>query len=97
MEELKIERLIGKEHITITLTEDELEKAYRLKERRYLDEDFANALANAAQNPDTRFSRTPHANTDAACPYRMTQSPPLGTFLTLSKPPHFPCQQIPKL
>lgn len=55
MEELKIERLIGKELITITLTEDELEKAYRLKERRYLDEDIANALADAAQNPDTRF------------------------------------------
>ncbi len=55
MEELAIERLIGKDNITITLTEDELEKAYRIKERRYLDEDFANALADAAQDPDTRF------------------------------------------
>lgn len=55
MEELTIERLIRKDKITIILTEDELEKAYRIKERRYLDEDFANALADAAQNPDTRF------------------------------------------
>ena len=55
MEELAIERLIGKDNITITLTEDELEKAYRIKEKRYLEEDFANALADAAQNPDTRF------------------------------------------
>lgn len=55
MEELTIERLIGKDNITITLTEDELEKAYRIKERRYLDEDFANALADAAQDPDIRF------------------------------------------
>lgn len=55
MEGLTIERLIGKDNITITLTEDELEKAYRIKERRYLDEDFANALADAAQDPDTRF------------------------------------------
>ena len=55
MEELTIERLIGKDSITITLTEDELEKAYRIKEKRYLEEDFANALADAAQNPDTRF------------------------------------------
>lgn len=55
MEEMIIERLIGKDNITITLTEDELEKAYWIKERRYLDEDFANALADAAQDPDTRF------------------------------------------
>ena len=55
MEEMIIERLIGKDNITITLTEDELEKAYRIKERRYLDEDFANALADAAQDPDTLF------------------------------------------
>lgn len=55
MEELTIERQIGQDNITITLTEDELEKAYRIKERRYLDEDFANALADAAQDPDTRF------------------------------------------
>lgn len=55
MEKMIIERLIGKDNITITLTEDELEKAYRIKERRYLDEDFANALADAAQDPDTRF------------------------------------------
>lgn len=55
MEELTIERLIGKNKLTITLTEDELEKAYRIMERRYLDEDFANALADAAQDTDMRF------------------------------------------
>lgn len=55
MEELTIERLIRKDNITITLTEDELEKAYRIKERRYLDEDFTNALADDAQDPNTRF------------------------------------------
>ncbi len=55
MEELTIERRIGQDNITITLTEDELEKAYRIKEKRYLDEDFANALADAAQDPDMRF------------------------------------------
>lgn len=52
---LEIRRLIDRQKHTITLTEEELEQAYRIKERRYLDEDFANALAYAAQNPDIRF------------------------------------------
>lgn len=55
MEELQIERNMDNRRITITLTDGELEKAYRIMERRYLDEDFANALADAAQDPDTRF------------------------------------------
>lgn len=55
MKELQIERTIENRKITTTLTDDELEKAYRIMERRYLDEDFANALADAAQDPDTRF------------------------------------------
>ena len=55
MKELQIERTIENKKTTITLTDDELEKAYRIMERRYLDEDFANALADAAQDPDTRF------------------------------------------
>ena len=55
MEELQIERNIDNRRSTITLTDGELEKAYRIMERRYLDEDFANALADAAQDPDTRF------------------------------------------
>lgn len=55
MSRLQIERTIGNQKTTITLTESELEKAYRIMERRYLDEDFANALAGAAQDPDTRF------------------------------------------
>ena len=55
MKELQIERIIDNRKTTVTLTDDELEKAYRIMERRYLDEDLANALANAAQDPDTRF------------------------------------------
>lgn len=55
MEELQIERNMDNKKITITLTDGELEKAYRIMERRYLDEDFANALTDAAQDPDTRF------------------------------------------
>ena len=55
MKELQIERIIDNRKTTVTLTDDELEKAYRIMERRYLDEDFANALADAVQNPDTRF------------------------------------------
>ncbi|NBI85534.1 hypothetical protein D3Z47_04645 [Lachnospiraceae bacterium] len=55
MKELQIERNMDNKKITVTLTDDELEKAYRIMERRYLDEDFANALADAAQDPDTRF------------------------------------------
>ena len=54
MKELKIERNKDNRKITVTLTDDELEKAYRIMDRRYLDEDFANALADAAQDPDTR-------------------------------------------
>ena len=55
MKDLQIERTINRQKTTITLTDDELGKAYRIMERRYLDEDFANALADAAQDPDTRF------------------------------------------
>ena len=55
MKELQIERNIGNKNTMITLTDEELEKAYRIMERRYLDEDFANTLADAAQDPDTRF------------------------------------------
>ena len=52
---LEIKRLIDRQIHTITLTEEELEQAYRIKERHYLEEDFANVLADTAQNPDTRF------------------------------------------
>ncbi len=55
MKELQIERNTDHKKVIITLTDDELEKAYRIMERRYLDEDFANTLADDAQNPDTRF------------------------------------------
>ena len=37
MEGLQIERTINNKKITVTLTDDELEKAYRIMEQRYLD------------------------------------------------------------
>ena len=49
MEGLQIERTINNKKITVTLTDDELEKAYRIMEQRYLDEDFANTLTEAIQ------------------------------------------------
>lgn len=55
MERLELRRLINKRIHTITLTEDELEQAYHIMERRYLDEDFANYLADEIQNPDSHF------------------------------------------
>ena len=55
MKNLQIRRTLNGQKATITLTDDELEKAYRIMERRYLDEDFANALADAAQDPDERL------------------------------------------
>lgn len=52
MEELTIKRNINNQTYSFTLTEDELEQAYRIKEKRYRDEDFANLMA---QNPDSKF------------------------------------------
>lgn len=52
MEELQILRIINEKVCVITLSEDELEQAYRIKERRYLDEDFVNTMI---QDPDCRF------------------------------------------
>lgn len=45
MEQLQIKRRINKQDCLLSLTEAELELAYRIKQRQYLDEDFANALA----------------------------------------------------
>lgn len=55
MEQLQITRNINQQVCQFFLTEVELEAAYRLMQRRYLDEDFANTLCNEAQNPDCRF------------------------------------------
>lgn len=52
MEELTIKRNINNQTYSFTLTEEELEQAYRIKEKRYRDEDFANLMA---QNPDSKF------------------------------------------
>ena len=55
METLKLKRIINNQNHTITLSDDELERAYRIMERRYLDEDFANYLADEIQNPNCHF------------------------------------------
>lgn len=46
MEQLQITRNINQQVCQFFLTEVELEAAYRLMQRRYLDEDFANTLCN---------------------------------------------------
>ncbi len=53
--ELQITRTINGQTYSFALTERELEDAYRLKERRYREDDFVNAFADAAQEPDMRF------------------------------------------
>lgn len=55
MKELQIKRTIENETIITTLSDGELEKAYRIMERRYLDEDFSNALADTIQELGSRF------------------------------------------
>lgn len=55
MQNLEIKRTICNKTHTITLTDEELELAYRIMERRYLEEDFANAIADASQDPSMRF------------------------------------------
>ena len=55
MEQLQIKRTINNQVCLFTLTEDELTQAYRIKQRQYMDEDFANALSDNAQDPNTRF------------------------------------------
>lgn len=55
MEQLQIARTINEKVCLFLLTEKELETAYRLMQKRYLDEDFATALCNEAQNPACRF------------------------------------------
>ena len=52
---MKIERVLHKQSHTFTLTETELEQAYRIMEKRYLEEDFVNTMANALHEPDSRF------------------------------------------
>ena len=53
--ELQITRTINGQTSSFLLTETELEDAYRLKERRYREDDFVNAFADASQDPDMRF------------------------------------------
>lgn len=37
------------------LSDEELEMAYRIKQKQYLEEDFAEALVNKSQDPECRF------------------------------------------
>jgi len=55
MEQLQITRTINNQICLFILSEAELEQAYRIKQRQYLDEDFANTLADHSQNPECRF------------------------------------------
>ena len=55
MEQLQIARTINDQVCLFLLSDEELELAYRIKQRQYLDEDFANALADHSQNPGCRF------------------------------------------
>lgn len=55
MKNLEITRTLNNTTHAITLTDEELELAYRIMERRYLEEDFANAIADASQDPSMRF------------------------------------------
>ena len=55
MQQLIITRMMANTPYTIRLTTEELEQAYRIKQKEYLYEDFRNALADASQNPSCRF------------------------------------------
>ena len=55
MEQLQITRNINDQPYFFILSEEELELAYRIRQRQYLDEDFANALADHSQDPSCRF------------------------------------------
>ena len=52
---MKIERVLHRQSHTFTLTETELEQAYRIMEKRYLEEDFVNTMSNSLHEPDSRF------------------------------------------
>ena len=55
MQQLIITRMMANTPYSIRLTTEELEQAYRIKQKEYLYEDFRNALADASQNPACRF------------------------------------------
>lgn len=55
MQQLIITRMMANTPYSIRLTNEELERAYQIKQKEYLYEDFRNALADASQNPTCRF------------------------------------------
>ena len=52
---MDIKRILHRQSHTFTLTETELEQAYRIMEKRYLEEDFVNTMSNSLHEPDSRF------------------------------------------
>ncbi len=52
---MDIKRILNRQSHTFTLTETELEQAYRIMEKRYLEEDFVNTMSNSLHEPDSRF------------------------------------------
>lgn len=55
MEQLQISRKIKNQMCLFILSDEELEMAYRIKQKQYLEEDFAEALADKSQDPECRF------------------------------------------
>ena len=49
---MDIKRILNRQSHTFTLTETELEQAYRIMEKRYLEEDFVNTMSNSLHEPD---------------------------------------------
>lgn len=56
MEQLQIKRTINKQDYLFALSETELERAYRMKQREYLYQDFTNALEDKAAEANCRFN-----------------------------------------
>lgn len=52
---MDIKRILHRQSHTFTLSETELEQAYRIMEKRYLEEDFVNTMADTIHEPESRF------------------------------------------
>lgn len=53
--ELKITRNINEKEMEITLTEEEIEKAYRIMQREYLEEDITNEIIDKYKEENSSF------------------------------------------
>jgi hypothetical protein len=56
MKELQINRTINGQQYTFTLSRDELGRAYCIRKKQYLKEDFADYLDSDTKNANTRFN-----------------------------------------